>query len=322
MKQRELPIALALVVLVVLVSVIQPRFLSESSIQSVLLWLPLITVCAMGQMLVILTRGIDVSVGSTLALAGMLTAMLLRDNPSLNVFLAAGIGTGIGAFLGAINGGLIAYARVPAIVATLATLGIYRGLTFILSAGRQVNDYEIPKALASWTNTGLLNNRLPWVVLVAVLTALLTHQFLTRTRLGRNLYAIGGNPDAAALRGVPVRPVTFLAYLLCGAGAGLAGVLYASRFGNVNPASIGVDFELLVIAAAVIGGTSIFGGVGSALGAFLGCVLLGVINVALAVLQVADTWQRAVYGLVILAAVLLDDATARRLRLAATGEEL
>ena len=267
MKQRELPIALALVVLVVLVSVIQPRFLSESSIQSVLLWLPLIAVCVMGQMMVILTRGIDVSVGSALALSGMLTAMLLRNNPNLNVFVAAGIGVGMGALLGAVNGGLIAYARIPAIVATLATLGIYRGLTFVVSAGRQVNDYEIPKALARWTMTGLFNNRLPWVVLVAVLVALLTHQFLTRTRVGRNLFAIGGNPDAAALRGVPVRSVTFLAYVLCGAGAGLAGVLYASRYGNVNPASIGMDFELLVIAAAVIGGTSVFGGVGSATGA-------------------------------------------------------
>ncbi len=321
MPRRELPIAIALVLLIVAVSIAQPRFLSESSIQSVLLWLPLIAVCAMGQMLVILTRGIDVSVGSTLALAGMLTAMLLRDHKDLNVFVAAAIGSGIGAGLGGINGLLIAYARVPAIVATLATLGIYRGLAFVVSGGVQVNDYEIPKALAAWTTNGLFNNKLPWVVLVAVLVALLTHAFLTRTRIGRNLYAIGGNPDAAALRGVPVRPVILLAYVLCGMGAGLAGVLYASRFGNVNPASIGSGFELLVIAAAVIGGTSIFGGVGSATGAFLGCVLLGVINVALAVLQIADTWQTAVYGLVILAAVLFDDATARRLRLNATGEE-
>ncbi|MBB6050398.1 ABC transporter permease [Armatimonas rosea] len=321
MPRRELPIAVALIALIVVVSVIQPRFLSESSIQSVLLWLPLIAVCAMGQMLVILTRGIDVSVGSTLALSGMLTAMLLRDHKDLNVFVAAAIGAGIGGGLGAVNGLLIAFARVPAIVATLATLGIYRGLTFVVSGGVQVNDYEIPKALAAWTTTGLFNNKLPWVVLVAALVAFLTHAFLTRTRIGRNLYAIGGNPDAAALRGVPVRPVILLAYVLCGMGAGLAGVLYASRFGNVNPASIGNGFELLVIAAAVIGGTSIFGGVGSATGAFLGCVLLGVINVALAVLQIADTWQTAVYGLVILAAVLFDDATARRLRLNATGEE-
>ena len=120
MPRRELPIAVALLALIVTVSIAQPRFLSESSIQSVLLWLPLIAVCAMGQMLVILTRGIDVSVGSTLALAGMLTAMLLRDHKDLNVFLAAAIGAAIGGGLGTVNGVLIAYARVPAIVATLA----------------------------------------------------------------------------------------------------------------------------------------------------------------------------------------------------------
>jgi rhamnose transport system permease protein len=321
MKSREFPIAMALLLLIILVSIVQPRFLSASSIQSVLLWLPLITVCAMGQMQVVLTRGIDVSVGSTLALSGMITAMLLRDNPTLNVFLAAIIGMGIGAILGGINGVLVAWARVPAIVATLATMGIYRGLTFIVSSGKQVDDYQIPRALADWTRKGAFGDQVPWVVLIAIAVTLLTHFFLTRTHLGRNVYALGGNPEAAALRGVPVKFVTLLAYVACGAGAGLAGVLYASRFGNVNPASIGTGFELLVIAATVIGGTSIFGGIGSALGAFLGCVLLGVINVSLSVLQIADTWQTAVYGLVILAAILLDDTTAKRLRLATTGEE-
>ena len=321
MKNREFPIALALLLLIVIVSVVQPRFLSESSLQSILLWLPLLTVCAMGQMQVILTRGIDVSVGSTLALSGMITAMLLRDNPNLNVLLAVCIAVTIGAFLGGINGVLIAWARVPAIVATLATRGIYRGLTFIVSRGEQVNDYQIPPALADWTMKGMFHNKLPWVVLIALIVTLLTHFFLTRTHLGRHLYAIGGNPEAATLRGLPVRPATCMAYVCCGAGAGLAGALYASRFGNVNPVSIGMNFELLVIAAAVIGGTSIFGGVGSAGGVFLGCVLLGVINVALSVLQIADTWQMAVYGLVILAAILLDDTTARRLRLATTGED-
>ena len=146
------------------------------------------------------------------------------------------------------------------------------------------------------------------------------HGFLTRQRMGRDLYAIGGDPDAAAQRGVPVRSVTFFAYILCGLGAGLAGALYASRFGTINPASIGNGFELLVIAATVIGGTSIFGGVGSVSGVVLGCLLLGVINVALSVLNIADTWQMAMYGLVILLAIFFDDAAMKRLRRQATGE--
>jgi rhamnose transport system permease protein len=321
LSRRETPIAIALVVLVMLVSLIQPRFLSTSNIQSILLWMPLITIVALGEMAVILTRGIDVSVGSSLGLSGMLVGMLLRDHPEMNVYLAAVIGIGIGAVLGAINGGLIAKADVPPIVATLGTLGVYRGLTFIVSNGKQVDDYQLPRALAGWSMDGPFGQSVaPWVVFVALGAAAFMGFFLTRSRTGRDLYAIGGNPEAAIQRGVSVRLVTFGAYVLCGAGAGLAGVLYASRFGTVNPASIGNGFELLVIAATVIGGTSIFGGVGSVTGVVLGCLLLGTINVALAVLNIADTWQSAVYGAVILLAVLFDDAAMKRLRRKVTGE--
>lgn len=321
LARREVPIALALLALVVAVSLAQPRFLSASNIQSILLWLPLITVVAMGQMTVIVTRGIDVSVGSTLGLAGMLTGMLLRDHPEMNVYVAALVGIGIGAGLGAVNGGLISGAGVPPIVATLGTLGVYRGLTFVVSGGRQIDDYQLPRTLARWSIEGPFGQSVaPWVVFAALIVAVLTHLFLTQTRMGRNLFAIGGDPDAAALRGVPVRATTFGSYVLCGAGAGLAGVLYASRFGTVNPASIGNGFELLVIAAVVIGGTSIFGGIGSVAGVALGCLLLGTINVALAVLHIAETWQSAVYGLVILLAVLFDDAARKRLLRQATGE--
>lgn len=321
LQNREAPIALALLLVTIVVSIVQPRFLSEPNLKSILLWIPLITVVALGQMAVILTRGIDVSVGSTMGLAGMLVAMLLRDNPDLNVYVATGIGIGIGAGLGAINGALIAGANIPPIVATLGTLGVYRGLTFLVSNGRQVDEYQLPRDLARWSIDGPFGQSLaPHVVFVALIAAILMHLYLTRTRPGRNLFAIGGNPDAARLRGIPVRAALFGVYALCGAGAGLAGVLYASRFGTVNPASIGNGFELLVIAATVIGGTSIFGGIGSIPGVLLGCLLLGTINVALAVLNIADTWQTAVYGLIILLAVLVDDTAMKRLRREATGE--
>lgn len=327
LARREIPITIALFVLVLLVSVIQPRFLSTSNLQSILLWMPLITIVALGEMSVILTRGIDVSVGSTLGLSGMLVGMLLRDHPGFNIYLAAGIGIVIGAILGAMNGGLIAGAGVPPIVATLGTLGVYRGLTFVVSGGRQIDDYQLPRDLAGWSIEGPFGQNIaPWVVFVALMTAVAAHLYLTGIRSGRDLYAIGGDPEAANQRGVPVRATIFAVYVLCGAGAGLAGVLYASRFGTVNPASIGNGFELLVIAATVIGGTSIFGGVGSVAGVVLGCLLLGTINVALAVLNIADTWQMAVYGLVILLAVLFDRVPAfgegaiKRLRHQVTGK--
>jgi rhamnose transport system permease protein len=138
--------------------------------------------------------------------------------------------------------------------------------------------------------------------------------------MGRNIYAVGGNPDAAKLRGISVESTTFVVYLITGGLAGLAGILYASRFGFVNPGETGVGFELTVIAAAIIGGTNIFGGSGTVLGVFLGCLLLGTISVALAVLGVASTWQLAVYGLVILLAVIIDGIIQRELQRATTGE--
>ena len=170
--RREMPISLALLAIVLVVSVAQPRFLSASSLQSVLLWMPLITIVALGQMAVILTRGIDVSVGSTLGLSGMLMGMLLRDHPGVNVYAAALLAALIGAALGAINGGLIAGAGVPPIVATLGTLGVFRGLTFIVSGGRQIDDYQLPRELSRWSMDGPFGPSVaPYVVLIALVAA-------------------------------------------------------------------------------------------------------------------------------------------------------
>lgn len=315
LKRREWSLVAALVVVVVGATWVQPRFATADNVRSILLWMPLLLVAAMGQTAVILTRGIDVSVGSTMGFAGMATALLLRDNPQLNVGLAALFGIGVGAFLGAVNGTLVSVARIPPIVATLGTLGVFRGLTFWISEGRQVDEYQLPKALSEWSLSGPLGQTLvPWVVFAALAGALLMHFVLTGSRFGRDLYALGGNPDAAVLRGVPAKRIEFLSYVLCGAAAGLAGVLYTSRFGNVNPAQIGSGFELQVIAAAVIGGVSVFGGVGGAPGVALSALLLGTVNVALTVLAIAGTWQTAVYGLVLLVAVVADERFARQLR--------
>lgn len=315
LKRREWSLVVALAIVAVGATLVQSRFATTDNLRSILLWMPLLLVAAMGQTAVILTRGIDVSVGSLMGLAGMATAILLRDHPQVPVLLAALFGTAVGAMLGAVNGGLVAGARIPPIVATLGTLGVYRGLTFWISEGRQVDEYQLPKALSEWSLTGPGGQSLvPWVVFAALGAAFVMHVLLTSTRFGRDLYALGGNPDAAALRGIPAGRIAFLSYVLCGAAAGLAGVLYTSRFGNVNPAQIGSGFELQVIAAAVIGGVSVFGGVGGVPGVSLSALLLGTVNVALTVLAIAGTWQTAVYGLVLLVAVVADERFARRLR--------
>ncbi len=154
----------------------------------------------------------------------------------------------------------------------------------------------------------------PWLVVIALLVAGITFVFLRYTITGRNIYALGGNPDAARLRGVPVRGVTFLVYVIAGLCSGLAGILYASRFGTLNPAAVGSGFELVVISAVVVGGVSIFGGAGTVPGVLLGSLLLGTIYTALTVLNVQDAWQGTTYGIVILLAVIFDDLMARRAR--------
>lgn len=306
---------LVLILLVLLIGGLkEPRLLSPSSISSILLWIPLLTVMAVGQMLVIVSRGIDVSVGSVLGLAGMIVGMLFRAHPEMSVALGAVLSLGIGAVLGLVNGALISLAKIPPIITTLGTLSVYRGLVFIVSHGEQVDSNYIPTALTNWSMAGPLKLgpvTLPWLIVFALLVALLGHFFAYRTVLGRNLYAVGSHPEAAHLRGVPVRKTVFVAYVLCGALAGLAGVLYMSRYGFVNPATAGQGMELTVIAATVIGGCDVRGGSGTVLGVVLGCVLLGVVNVALAVLGVAADWQVLVYGAVILLALGFDALLSR-----------
>jgi rhamnose transport system permease protein len=318
---RELGIILLLVLIIAGATAVQPRFFTAFNMRSILLWVPLITVVAMGQMMVIITKGIDVSVGSQQALAGIIVGMLFRDIIGFNIYLGALLALLIGATTGAINGFLIAKVRIPPVITTLGTLSAFRGLTFIVSQGRQIDTNYIPRALKSWSIEGPFQfTYVPWVIIIAAVVAILAHLFLRYTKLGRNIYAIGGNPDAASLRGIPVAITTFMVYTITGAMAGFSGVLYASRFGFVNPGETGLGFELTVIAAVVVGGTNVFGGAGNVLGVVLGCLLLGTVNVALSVLGIAATWQLAVYGFVILLAVMADGLIQRELRRASTGE--
>jgi len=318
---REIGIILLLILIVLGASVVEPSFLKPFNIRTIFLWLPLLTVIAMGEVMVIITKGIDVSVGSTMALAGISVGMIWRQNPSFNIYASTGIAILIGLAAGALNGALIAWAKLPPIIATLGTLNAYRGLTFIVSGGRQIDPNYVPRKIIFWSIKGPFGNEMvPWVVVIAFFITVVTWAFLHYTVTGRNIYAIGGNLNASRLRGVPVEWTIFLVYTITGALAGFSGILYASRFGFVNPGETGVGFELTVIAAVVIGGTSMFGGSGSAFGVFIGCLLLAVINVALAVLGVAATWQLAVYGAVILLAAIADALIQLKLRRAITGE--
>ena len=312
---REAGTLVLLLLLVIVATIKEPRFLQASSIESIILWVPLLALVGLGQMMVIVTRGIDVSVGSIMGLAGMITAMTFRDHPGMNVYAGAGLGVAIGLALGSLNGLLISWAKIPPIIATLGTLSAYRGFTFIVSGGRQVDSTSLPDALKAWSLGGpfsLGEVTFPWILIITLIIAGIVAWFLKKTRAGRDIYTIGSNPEAARLRGIPVVRTTFSVYAITGGLCGLAGVLYASRYGFVNPGTAGSGMELLVIAAVVIGGTNVVGGSGTVLGVLLGALFLGAVNVALSVLGISETWQQLVYGVVILIAVLVDTFVRRK----------
>jgi len=311
MLRREMGIFVAIIVFCIIVGLIKPRFLALDNLRVIMLFVPLIMIAAMGEMLVIIARHVDLSVGSSLGFAAMMTALMFKTYPDVPLVLGFAVAIGIGAVLGFINGLTVIVFRLPAIIVTLGTLYLYRGLTFIASGAKQIDRQYIPGTLKAMS-ANAPNYWLPWIVVIAVAVVLLTYWFANHSRLGRQVYALGSNPSAAPLRGIPVTAVTLTVFSISGALAGLAGIMYASRWGFVNPSNTGWGFEFQVIAAVVIGGVSINGGVGSVLGVVLGVLLLGCVSAALPLLGIPGTVQSAIYGLVIIVALVIDQSVRER----------
>ncbi|UBU17479.1 ABC transporter permease [Nonomuraea gerenzanensis] len=307
---RELGIVVALVLLVAVTVLVNPRFLTAQGIKDLLLGSTILAVLAVGQSIVVITRNVDLSVGSVLGLSAFATGSLFVANPGLPVPVVFVLGVLLGAACGVVNGGLIAAARVPALVVTLGTLYVFRGLDYTWATGRQINAADMPPGFLRLGSATVLG--VPVLALFAVVVLAGAGYYLRGYRSGRELYAIGSSPAAARLAGIPVGKRVFAAFVASGALAGLAGVLYAARFGTLD-ANAGNGFELNVVAAVVVGGVAIFGGSGSVYGAALGAVLLTTISSALPVLGVGPFWQRAAVGALILAAIGLDRALAVRL---------
>ena len=305
LRRREAGILVMILLVAAVVGAIQPRFLSTDTVRIVLLAIPLILIAAMGEMMVLVARHVDLSIGSILGFSSIVAGMMFRDLPDWPILVAVLAAIVVGAGLGLVNGLIVVVFNLPSIIVTLGTLSLYRGLVFLVSSSRQVDPQYIPKALIQMSQTSPILG-IPWIVIIAFLIALATYLFLDHTRLGRQIYALGSNPVAAPLRGMRVGPVTLLVFTLSGALAGVTGIIYASRFGYVNPGITGVGFEFTVIAAVVIGGVSINGGAGTVLGTILGVILLGMVNVALPILGVSAFWQDAIYGAVIIIALLID----------------
>jgi rhamnose transport system permease protein len=305
---REFPVALALVVVVVGTALVNHNFLSTQGRTDLLIAVSLTALMAVGQTFVLVMRNVDLSVGSVLGLSAYLAGSAVRgDRGGLILAVVVGLAVGLGA--GAVNGGLVAFLRLPPLVVTLGTLYVFQGLQALFTGGTRINADELPPSLVSFGIDSFLG--VPWLMWVALAATAVATWFLRTRRTGRDLYAVGSNPPAAAIVGIPVLPRTLVAYLVSGGCAGLAGVLYLARFGGVD-ANAGVGYELPVIAACVVGGVNIFGGVGSPVGALLGATLLTSIAVALSALDVPEFWQQAINGLLLIVAITADRLIAVR----------
>lgn len=300
---REAGISLFILILVVAVTLRAPSFLSIDNFKDIFLNISILAIVALAQTMVIITHGIDLSVSSMIGLVAMMVGFVMKENPGLPVFLSVLLGMALGSVLGTFNGLIITFGRVPPIIATLGTLSIYRGLVFYYSQGTWINSFELPasfKMLSKGTPLGLPN-----MVIIAIVVAVVVYYFLNYTRTGRDIFAVGSNPESAQFAGIRKQRITFLVYLLSGLLSGLAAVLWVSRFESAQT-NTALGFELQTVAAAVVGGVSISGGVGTVSGVLLGALLLGIIQNSLTLIRISPFWQLAAQGLLILIAVISD----------------
>lgn len=310
LRSRELSIFLVLVAVTVVATLKNESFLfSADGWRNFLVNPSLLLLLAVGQAVVIITRNVDLSVGSVMALTAYLTGRLFIDQPGLPIVAVFALCILAGAVLGLVNGMLVAYFNVPSLVITLGTLYIYRGIVLSWAGSDRINAGDLPSGFLALGNKAVLT--IPVLTIIALTVMAAVGYYLYTARGGREFYAIGSDPDAAVLYGLDVRRRVLAAFVLSGALAGLVGVLYTARYGTVS-SGVGSGIELQAVAAVVIGGVAIFGGSGTVWGAAIGAFLLVTINRALPSLGIEDFWQRAVVGVLILGAIVLDRLLANR----------
>jgi rhamnose transport system permease protein len=307
---RESGIIAVLLLFVAVTSAVQPRFLSSSNIQFVLVNTTVFALLALGETMVVVSRNVDLSVGSVLGLSAYVSSSLFGSVHGISVPVVFLAGLAIGLVCGAANGLLVAAGRVPSLVVTLATLYIIRGIDILHVGGGEVVASTLPSSFVNIPLQTVLG--IPYIAIAVAVVVALGAYYLRSFRSGRELYAIGSNPEAARLAGIPVGRRVFTAFAISGAIAGVAGVLWAAQYQTID-SSAGTGYELQVIAAVVVGGVAIFGGSGSVVGAALGALLLNTISSALNVLGISSIWVEAIAGFLLLLAISLDRAIALRL---------
>ncbi|MCA0757843.1 ABC transporter permease [Paenibacillus sp. N4] len=307
-KFRELGLLGFIILLSIGVQLRNPSFLTWENVNDMMTNTAILGILAVGMMLVIVTRGIDLSIGAILALSGMIAAQTVTAYPELPPMAALLLGTAVGLLCGTAVGWLVSKAGILPIIATLGMMNVFRGFTYVTSGGKWISAHQMPdsfKALATGTTLGINN-----LIFIAVLIYIAAYCFVNHTRTGRRIYAVGSNPESAAISGISTDKILWLVYAIMGSLSGMAGVLWVSKFASAQ-GDTASGYELSVIAACVLGGVSIAGGVGKISGVILGSILLGILNNALPLIDVSPFWQTGIQGSIILAAVLVNAVVKR-----------
>ncbi|HAU5065026.1 TPA: ABC transporter permease [Citrobacter amalonaticus] len=304
LKHREALLAAVILLMIAAIGSRVPSFVSPGNLAEIFNDTSILIILALGQMMVLLTKGIDLSMAANLALTGMIVALLNFQHPEIPVWALMLLATVCGLVMGMINGLLVWKLGIPAIVVTLGTMSIYRGIIFLLSNGGWINSHQMSDSFLALPRFALLG--LPVLSWCAIAAVIVVSYFLRYSRTGRALYTAGGNATAAYYTGINAGKMQFVSFCLSGALAGFCGYLWISRFA-VAYVDVANGFELQVVAACVIGGISTMGGIGRVLGCLCGALFLGVINNALPVIGISPFWQTAISGAVIVIAVLLNE---------------
>jgi rhamnose transport system permease protein len=307
---RELGLLLLIVVIALLANLRSGGlFITFKNIGDLLSETSMLIIAAMGMMMVIITGGIDLSIGSTMALAGMVATTVLKNNLSMPPVLVVLIAMGVGLVAGALNGFLVSYLNILPIIATLGTMNMYRGITYLVSGGSWVLQQDMSREFMSLATGQFLGFR--YMVWIALGVALIAFYFLGFSRTGRQIYAVGNSINSAKVSGIPTKRVLLLVYTIMGVCAALAGILYVCKYAAAQ-GETATGYEMNVIASCVLGGVTVSGGVGKVQGVLLGTLFMGMLNNALPLMQISPFWQEALRGVIILISIIINALISRR----------
>ncbi|MCF6411394.1 ABC transporter permease [Pseudalkalibacillus salsuginis] len=302
-KHREAGLIGFIIILSIVFQLLNPKFLTIGNLANLITNTTILIILAVGMMLVLITRGIDLSIGSTLALSGMTSSLFVSAYPGLNPLLAILLGIMVGIICGIILGYLVSIIGILPIIASLGLMNVYRGLTFWSSGGGWVSAHQMPASFKGIATSSFLG--VNTLILIAIAIFLFFYFFVNYTITGRQIYAVGSNPESAEITGINSKKILLLVYTIMGGLSGLAGVLWVSKFASAQ-GDTASGYELTVIAACILGGVSIAGGVGRITGVLLGAILLGILDNALPLIDVSPFWQMGIEGGIILFAVLFN----------------